>query len=354
MDQETLDAVGETMRRFYRDHQPFDQRVMNYQQGHKEGANTWEDMALLGWLGLSLPVHLEGFGASVRSCLSLIRVAGREARPESLSEHWLLAPFLLKHAEEALAPALAASLSTGTRRLGLLEPQASLTVQANELLSGRGLLIGTEVAVTDWLVPVRVGGDLRLAQLSRDADGVDVQPGRLLDGRESRWVSFNQTPLQWIGSAGEGIGQRALDLVAAGQVADSVGAFESAFELTLDYLKQRTQFGQALSRLQAVQHLMADVFCDLQQSISLMHRLGHELDSDLVNAAPMVAASKSFIGRRMLRGVGRLIQLSGGIAMTEEYKLGHLYRRLQVAATVYGDAEQQLSRIDPRSLLMSA
>jgi alkylation response protein AidB-like acyl-CoA dehydrogenase len=354
MDQETLDAVGDTMRRFYRDHQPLEQRVTKYQQGHREAADTWENMALLGWLSLSLPEHLEGFGASVSNCLSLIRLAGREARPESLSEHWLLAPFLLTHVENAEVSTLAASLGTGTRRLGLLQVEGELTLQASELLSGRGLLLGNEVAITDWLVPVRVGSELRLAWVNRDAYAIEVRPGRLLDGRESRWVSFNQTSLQWVGMEGAGLGQRALDLAAAGQVADSVGAFESAFELTLDYLKQRTQFGQTLSRLQAVQQLMADVFCDLQQSISLVQRLGYELDQDPVNAAPMVAASKSFIGRRMLRGVGRLIQLSGGIAMTEEYKLGHFYRRLQVASTVYGDAEEQLRRIDPRSLLMSA
>jgi alkylation response protein AidB-like acyl-CoA dehydrogenase len=167
-------------------------------------------------------------------------------------------------------------------------------------------------------------------------------------------VSFNQTSIRWVGVTGLELGQRALDLAAAAQVADSVGAFESAFELTLDYLKQRTQFGQTLSRLQAVQHLMADVFCDLQQSISLVQRLGIELDRDTEKAAPIVAAAKSFIGRRMLRGVGRLIQVSGGIAMTEEYKLGHFYRRLQVASTVYGNAEAQLGRIDARELLMSA
>jgi len=124
--------------------------------------------------------------------------------------------------------------------------------------------------------------------------------------------------------------------------------------MTLDYLRQRVQFGKPLAAQQAIQHRMAEVFCDLQQQLALTGRLAAEIDAAPAGAWPMLPVAKSFVGRRVLRGVGALIQLSGGIAVTEEYRLTHLYRRLHVAAQLHGAAEAQLARIDVRATLLAA
>ncbi|MDB5848338.1 MAG: acyl-CoA dehydrogenase domain protein, partial [Rhodoferax sp.] len=114
------------------------------------------------------------------------------------------------------------------------------------------------------------------------------------------------------------------------------------------------QFGKPLSAQQAVQHKMAEIFCDLQQLLALAGRLATEIDTAPGGPWPTLAPAKSFIGRRALRACGQLVQVSGGIAVTEEYKLGHFYRRLHVAAALFGNAEQQLARIDIRRQLLAA
>ena len=71
-------------------------------------------------------------------------------------------------------------------------------------------------------------------------------------------------------------------------------------------------------------------------------------------SGPTLAPAKAFVGRRALRAAGQLIQVSGGIAVAEEYKLTHCNRRLHVAAALFGSAEAQLARIDVRAQLLAA
>ena len=99
---------------------------------------------------------------------------------------------------------------------------------------------------------------------------------------------------------------------------------------------------------------MAEIFCDLQQALALTERLAQEIDAEAAGPWPTLPVAKSFVGRRVLRGVGALIQVTGGIAVTEEYRLTHWYRRLHVNAQCFGAAEAQLNRIEVRRQLLAA
>lgn len=350
MEREEIELMLDTARRWFRANHPLETRVAAFRFGHPEAPGTWARMAEMGWSGLSLPESAGGFGTGQSACFALIHEAGRDARPEPLAHHLLLAPLLA----EAM-PEYAEALAAGKLRFAMADAASCIDAvrwSGGERLDGRaGCVLGSEHA-THLLLPVGQGDGATLALVDLGASGIDAEPARLIDGRKTSQVSFNQTPARRI--EGAGLAQRAIDLAAAAQIADSAGVLDAAFALTLDYLKQRVQFGKPLSAQQAVQHKMAEVFCDLQQLLALAGRVAVEIDTATAGPWPTLAPAKSFVGRRALRACGQLIQVSGGIAVTEEYKLTHFYRRLHVAAALFGNAEAQLARIDVRSQLRPA
>jgi alkylation response protein AidB-like acyl-CoA dehydrogenase len=331
MEREDIDLLLDTSHRWFKANHPLEKRTAAFRSGHHEGEAAWHAMAEMGWTGLTVPEEAGGFSASNAACFELIRQAGSDARPEPLELHLLLAPLVI-----AALPAHAPALIGGTMRLALAEVangDGAVRLDKNAALEGRaGTVFGGEHA-THLLVPVASDQAMRLVLVDLAADGVRRVAARMIDARAALQVEFHSTPGTQL--SGEGIAQRALDRAAAALVADTAGVLQAAFDLTLDYLKQRHQFGKPLSTQQAVQHKMAEVFCDLQQLLALTGRV-----------------AKSFVGRRALRALGQLIQVSGGIAITEEYKLTHFYRRVHVAAALFGTAEAQLARIDVRAQLL--
>ena len=311
---------------------------------------VWQSYADLGWLALTLPDTAGGFGADTRTALRLARLNGRALATSPLELHLLLAPWLLR-VGALNSPAWADALASGAMRLGLADasPQAAMSGQDDCRLT----LAATEVyggaTATHVLV---IGRDpdtglARVALLPVDGPGVIHSPARWLDGRPCTRMSASNasaTPLH--DPEMPGLARELRQRASAALAADAAGAFEAAFDMTLVYLKQRVQFGKPLSTLQAVQHGMADIFCDLQQLLALVERLGLEdAGGDGVDAATL-AATKSYLGR--------LIQLSGGIGVTDEYRLGRCYKRLHVAATLFGTSEDALRELDVRQALMPA
>ncbi|WP_052736560.1 acyl-CoA dehydrogenase family protein [Aquincola tertiaricarbonis] len=361
MDTESLALLLDNAHRWFAAHQPLEDRLARFREGHVEAAGAWAQMADMGWLALPLPEAQEGFGASAAQCFALLRAAGRDARPEPLHLHLMLAPWWTRH-----RPQDAAELAGGRTRLALAElPAAPGGARwADGRLHGSAAVVMGGLHATHVLLPLAdaaqgCAGSLLCVALN--SPGVQAQPVRLLDGRHTLRLQFEGVHAEALSAESlhaeplrAPAAQQALDLAAAGLVADAVGVLEAAFDLTLAYLKQRTQFGRPLSGQQALQHRMAEVFCDLQQLIALAGRLAAELAQQPDAPAPTLPVAKSFVGRRALRAMGQLIQVSGGIGMTEEYRLGHLYKRLQLDATLFGDAEHQLRRIDVRRSLCAA
>ncbi|MBF5007262.1 acyl-CoA dehydrogenase family protein [Diaphorobacter caeni] len=345
MEHSEVEMLVQSAERWFAQNEPHTDRVSTFEKGNHATASSWSEMAEMGWLGLTLPEHLGGFGASMTAAFALLRRSGRDARPEPIGLHLLLAPYVA-----AALPDTADALMSGTMRIAMADRSSHA---GSPVLKG-GRLTGSVQGVegiadaTHVLIPAddEGSGHGAAALVALTAPGVASQPARYVDGRASALLNLRDVPAVRVMPA-----DRAVDLAAAAQVADASGVLEEAFLMTLEYLKQREQFGKPLASQQALQHRMAEVFCDLQQQLALAGRLALELDAAPHGPWPSLAVAKSYVARRVLRAAGALIQVSGGIAVTEEYRLTHLYRRLHVAAQLYGTPEEQLARIDARALL---
>lgn len=348
MDQDAFNMVLDAAQRWFEQEQPLGDRIAGFEAGHQPAPSAWAAMNDMGWTALARPEETGGYGASVAQCFAFIRLAGREARPEPLDLLLMLAGVPALPVDDAARLALA-DADGGP---GALHMSAD-----NTRVDGRSGVLYGGVQATHALLPVPVGaGRARLVCVALNASGVTHEPVRLMDGRHTLRLHLERVQVTPVGEGpqAEATARLLLDRAAAGLVADAAGVFEAAFELTLDYLKQRRQFGVPLASQQALQQRMADIFCDLQFLLAMARRLALEMDAEPSGPWPTLPVAKSFVGRRALRGLGQLIQVSGGIGMTEEYRLGHFYKRLHVAATLFGGAEQQLARINPRQTLLAA
>jgi len=116
--------------------------------------------------------------------------------------------------------------------------------------------------------------------------------------------------------------------------------------MTNDYMKTRKQFGVAIGSFQALQHRAADMVVALEQARSMMYLAAMATgESDAASRARSISAAKAQVGRSAKFIGQQATQLHGGIAMTYEYKLGHLFKRLTMIDMSYGDADHHLAKL---------
>jgi alkylation response protein AidB-like acyl-CoA dehydrogenase len=139
---------------------------------------------------------------------------------------------------------------------------------------------------------------------------------------------------------------RVIEDAIAALCAEAVGAMAEAVEMTNDYMKTRKQFGVAIGSFQALQHRAADMVVALEQARSMMYLAAMSTaETDAAARARSIHAAKAQIGRSAKFIGQQATQLHGGIAMTYEYKLGHLFKRLTMIDMSYGDADHHLAKL---------
>jgi alkylation response protein AidB-like acyl-CoA dehydrogenase len=140
--------------------------------------------------------------------------------------------------------------------------------------------------------------------------------------------------------------RRITDEAIAASCAEAVGTMERAHEITVDYLKQRKQFGVAIGSFQALQHRAVDMLVMVEQARSMTYYATMNVaEPDAARRAAAMSAAKVQVGRSA-RFVGeQAVQLHGGIGVTEEAAVGHYYRRLTLLEVLFGDANHHLAQL---------
>jgi alkylation response protein AidB-like acyl-CoA dehydrogenase len=144
-----------------------------------------------------------------------------------------------------------------------------------------------------------------------------------------------------LGEPGQGLAalQHGLAHATAALCAELVGAMEKAIEITAGYLKMRQQFGVPIGSFQALQHRMADMAAELEVARSMLYALLASIaNDDAATRWHTVSQAKALIGRAAKTVCAQAIQLHGGIGMTEEYAMGHYYKRAVVADVLLGSS----------------
>ena len=216
------------------------------------------------------------------------------------------------------------------------------------------VITGTKVRVLDpstantLIVSARTGDEISLFLVPAGAPNVTREPYAAEDGQDVAGVRFDGVRVpaaQLIG--GLALLELGLDHATAALCAEALGLMSLMLEATVEYTKQRQQFGVAIGSFQALQHRMAEMFIEVELARSMAYLAAVTLDEqrdDPVARRRGVAAAKVQVAKSG-RFVGQnAIQLHGGIGMSEEYKVGHYFKRMTIVERLLGDADFHLAR----------
>ncbi len=304
---------------------------------------AWNTIGQMGWSGIVIP---EEFGGSAFGYLSLglvVEQLGRNLAVSPLSSTAVAASAIAMGTSDAAKSEWLPKLASG-------EAVATLAIDEGPVHGGKieasvsgGKLSGAKkfVAEGDGADAFVVAATDGLYLVPR-GEGVTVSTRKMADSRSHADVTFANAPAEKLG--GPELTQAIVDRATAVTAAEMLGMADSAFDQTLDYLKQRVQFGQVLSTFQALQHRMAKMKTELELMRSAVEGALEAIDAGRSDVDQAVSLSKA-IANDTLKLVSReMVQLHGGVGMTDEYDAGLYLKRAAVLETMWGTASYHRDR----------
>jgi alkylation response protein AidB-like acyl-CoA dehydrogenase len=206
-------------------------------------------------------------------------------------------------------------------------------------------------ASADFLVVVaRAEEGLTLFSVEADAAKMEVEGVRLADSSIGARITFNGVEVDAdavIGEVGQGeaVLKRVLNAGRAGAASEMVGVASGTAAMTVDYLKQRKQFGRLIGEFQALQHRSSHLYSELEIARAATLKAQQLLDEGSEEAEAMVSVAKAKAGRVSTLAVQEGVQMHGGIGMTDEYDIGFYMKRNRVLNELFGDANYHADRV---------
>ncbi|HEX4511566.1 MAG TPA: acyl-CoA dehydrogenase family protein, partial [Burkholderiaceae bacterium] len=320
---------------------------------------AWNEMAQLGLLGLGIAEADGGLGLGPVAAMVVQEALGRALVLEPVAAVAGVAVALLEHAPADLRSAWLPRVAAGNAIIvpALQERQARYRladvqtraepVDEGWTLHGLKNLVPAGDQADAFIVPARMDAastprdpaGIGLFLVERAAPGVATRGYPLQDGSRSAAVEFESTPAHRVAGSGAAFEclERAVDIGIAALAAEAVGAMDRLFELTVDYLDTRRQFGVPIGTFQALRHRVADMKMQLELARSMSYFATLQLGAPAPVRRRALSQAKVQLGQSM-RFVGQqAIQLHGGIGVTDEYAASHYFKRLTVMEIQFGD-----------------
>lgn len=318
----------------------------------------WAQFAELGWLALPVPEAAGGLDGTIEDIALLNIALGKALATEPYVSTVVLADHVLKQSsDEARAMALLGEIAGGTLRIALayqengghpLDVEAQGTVAR---LTGEGYTLnGAKIMALDapsagqFIVSARIEGEegTGLFLVSAGAGGVSSEAYPLIDGTRAADIVFTDVVLPADalligGNRGAAVLREAVDRASIALMAQAVGAMEAANKVCAAYVQERKQFGAAIGSFQAIQHIMADNFVAAHQARSMLYHALANADRDEETRSAALSAARLVIGEAGQTVSRNGIQVHGGYGLTDEYAIGHYFRRLMCIEKQYGD-----------------
>ncbi len=320
---------------------------------------VFAEMAEMGWTGVIIP---EQYGGSDFGYLSLglvLEELGRTLTASPLLATGLAAASALiiggtDAQKEAWLPKFASGEAVGTLAIdeGPHHTPDKVALEAKKsgagyTLSGKKTFVLEGMAAAVFVVSARTSGKpgdkdgITLFLVPADAKGVARHALKLADSRGAANLSFENVEVgadAVLGTADKGgeLLEKVLDRARAGLAAEMLGSAAQAFDVTLDYLKTRVQFGQVIGSFQALQHRAAKMFTDLELARSCVEAALAAIDNDSPDVPELVSLAKAKVGDTLHLVSNEMVQMHGGIGMTDAHDAGFYLKRARAAEATFG------------------
>ncbi len=364
---EEQQILQETARDFVRANAPID-HLRSLRDSRDEtgfSRDLWKEMAGLGWAGLAFDEEHGGSGLGFAELGVLFEECGRTLVPTPFLSSVVLAGGCVRAGvAEPLRGRLLSGVAQGETLLALamdekahFDPYGVTTRAVKEdagyRITGEKRFV-LDGHVADHLVVVaRTSGQpgeragLSLFVVDALAEGLSVDRTVMVDSRNAARVKLDGVLAQaLVGEVDRGadVLDPVLDRATAVLCAEILGLMTEAFERTLDYLKTREQFGTKIGTFQGLKHRAAALFAELELSKSIVLEVLRAIDEEGPDVPTLVSVAKARCSDAATRITQEMLQMHGGIGMTDEADIGFFLKRARVADLTFGDAAHHRRR----------
>ena len=322
------------------------------------GHGLWKQFAELGLTGILIPEAQGGAGLGMVEAGVVLEEIGRNLTPSPFLTTAVAAVRALDGSAQAERwfPGIVAGDTVAALAVDEGKHHDPSRVAMEAKRSGNGFtLSGTKQFVVHGgsadviLVAARTAGaagerdGLTLFAVARDSAGLAVDNLSMVDSSKAARLTFDSVSVDADAVVGEVDGgsaplARALGAGRAGAAAELVGVASGAAAMTLDYLRQRKQFGRLIGEYQALQHRAAHLYGEIEIARAAALKAAQLLDAGDPRAELMVAVAKAKAGRASALAVQEGVQMHGGIGMTDEHDIGLFMKREAVLGNLFGGA----------------
>ncbi|PQD99736.1 pimeloyl-CoA dehydrogenase small subunit [Mycobacterium sp. EPG1] len=323
----------------------------------------------LGILGATLPEDNGGIGGGPVEMMLIAEALGHALVVEPYVDTAVVAAGLLLRAGGAVADALLEQIVAGSAIVSLAATEqtsgdfwqdvSTRAVRDGDdwVLTGEKIVSSATPLAGHVLVTARTDGErtdtagisLFVVDLAAAGAGITAHHYRTIDDRRASDIVLDGLRLPAAALLGPEGGAwpslaRARDEGAAAVAAEAVGCMRKVLADTVEYCKQRQQFGQPIGSFQVLQHRMVDMYMEVEQAAAAALLAVLKLDEDEATRARAVSAAKATIGRAAQFVGQQAVQLHGGMGMTEELAIGHYFKRLTAMQFEFGSTDHHVTR----------
>lgn len=331
------------------------------------GHGLWKQFAEMGFTGMLVDEDDGGLGMGHVEAGIVLENIGRNLTPSPFLSSSVLAATALKHGSDDVR---------GRWLPGLIEGEKVYTVAIDEgakhrpetiacraeksgngfRLSGKKDYVVYGASSEMIVVAARTSGSdsdddgITLFAVPQDASGMSHDSVRLVDSSMASHVTFDGVELDGDAVIGEVDGGREVlnAMLMAGRVgaaAEGVGVASGAMDMTIDYLKQRKQFGKLIGEFQALQHRAAHLYSEVEIARAVTIKAAQLLDGSSEKADLMASVAKAKVAKTAGLAVKEGVQMHGGIGMTDEYDIGLYMKRDRALQEFLGDMYYHAGRV---------
>ena len=353
---------------FVRDNYPWEAReaIVKTEEGWKP--ENWNQFAELGLLGVPFAEEFGGLGGSVVDTMIVMEQFGKGLVVEPYMPSVVLAGGLIsslgsKEQVEAIIPTIisgearyAFAHSEPQSRFDLFDVKTSAVASGDDfVLNGfKSVVFGGPIA-THLIISARTSGGQRdtdgitLFLVDKTAEGLTLQNYPTIDEYRASEVVIEKLKvskdmvLGKVNNAYAAIDEN-VDRSTIAVCAEAVGILEVLKDTTIDYCKNRKQFGQAIGKNQSIQHRLVDMMIEYEQSKSILYMA---CTADLSNPSDRkkaVSGAKARIGKAIKYVGENAIQLHGGMGMVDEYMVSHYFKRATMLGILFGNEDYHMKR----------
>jgi alkylation response protein AidB-like acyl-CoA dehydrogenase len=330
--------------------------------GNQQGFDkaTWEGMAELGWAGILVPEDLGGSELGYLTFGVVLEEIGRQLTASPLFASGLVgATALIAGGTDAQKQAWLPKVAEGTAVLTLAVDEGprhaplATALEAKKAgggftLTGRKVHVLEGLAADAFIVAARTSGSagsakgISLFLVEADAKGITRERVQTADSRGYANVTFASVEVGADAVIGEVDGgyavlEATLDRARAGLAAEMLGTAAQSFDMTLEYLKTRVQFGQVIGSFQALGHRAAGLFTEMEMARSCVEAALQAIDRGADDVPLLCSLAKCKAGDFLHHMSNELIQIHGGIGMTDEFDAGLYLKRARAVEATYGN-----------------